>query len=312
MSSISATTLRKVARLVREIPHPLNEWSGETSLPPLAPKKLLVVTRYEADVLCRSAARKPDQHHRYVWIFCLKGEGSVCVNTRAVKLKPGECMLILPFQTHFYMDVQGPDIQWLFITFEHEKNQKLERIHSICPLPVCGKAFTYFLEFVKARISPTGEAASLHHLALVLEELSLSEVPPIADDSSPDRMPNGLLFTKINQFGINNRDRIFTITELSTYLGISESYLRSQFRIVTGRSLGLFIRELRLSHASELLLDPSLRISEISERCGYDSPFVFSRAFRRLFHCTPSEYRDTHKKPLRSKDAELEIKLSDG
>lgn len=298
MSSISATTLRKAARLVQEIPLPLSEWDGEISLPSLFPKKLLVVTRYDGDVLCRSAARKPDQHHRYVWILCLKGEGGVCVNTRVVSLKPGECFLILPFQTHFYLNLQKQDIQWLFITFEHEKNPKLDRIHANSPLPMTGKAFKYFVEFANARISPIGEAASLHHLALVLEELSQAQAPQKPVDASPHRTPNGMLFTKINQFAINNRARIFTITELARHLGVSESYLRSQFRIVTGRSLGLFIRELRLSHASELLLDPVLRISEISERCGYDSPFVFSRAFRRLFHCTPTEYRETHKKPL--------------
>ncbi len=295
MPQVSPTTLKKAALMVRDIPLPENEWTGDVLPPAVSPKQLLVVTRYEADVLCRSAARKPDQHHRYVWIMCLKGDGSVGVNTRVVTLRPGESLLILPFQTHYYMDIQRPDIQWVFVTFEHEKSAKLERLHSLGPVAVIDDAFRYFLEFVKARTSPLEEAASLLHLALVLEKLAQTKRPPKTRDTTSNRTPNGLLFTKINQFGIDHRDRIFSITEMAQHLGISESYLRSQFRYVTGRSLGLFIRELRLSHASELLHDPALRISEIALRCGYDSPFVFSRAFRKQFHCTPTEYRDRHR-----------------
>ncbi len=284
--------LKKASRLVKRIPLPKNEWVGDTRPDILLPKNLLVITRYEADVLCRSAARKPDQHHRYVWIVCLKGKGSVGVNTRVITLRPGESLLILPFQSHFYMDISCHDIQWVFVTFEHEKSAKLERVHSISPVPLVGDTFQYFQEFVKARTSPEEEAVSRLHLALVLEKLSRAKRPIRAEETLSNRTPNGLLFTRINQFGIDHRNRIFSITEMAQHLGISESYLRSQFRVVTGRSLGLFIRELRLSHASELLHDPALRISEIALRCGYDSPFVFSRAFRRLFHCTPTEYRD--------------------
>jgi len=286
--------LRKVANLIKRIPPPESEWRDE-SQSVLLPQNVLLIARYAAEELCRSEAKNPDQHHRYVWILCLKGAGRVGVNQDVFALNEGESMLVLPFQSHFYMNIACDDIHWLFITFEHEKSQKLERIHSLGPVALHGGALEGLHHFVRARFTPQEEFSSRLYLALTLENISKTERPLKQKDAFCERNPNGKLFAKINHFAVENRGRMFTTTEMAAHFGISESNLRSQFRVVTGRSLGLFIRELRLSYACELLQDQTLRMADISLQCGYDSQFNFSRAFRKLFSCTPTEYRHRRK-----------------
>jgi adenylate cyclase len=74
-------------------------------------------------------------------------------------------------------------------------------------------------------------------------------------------------------------------------IGISRSKLH---RIITeheATSTTLFIRKLRLQKAKELLLNTSLRISEIAYAIGIDSPQNFSQYFADLYQISPSNYR---------------------
>lgn len=51
----------------------------------------------------------------------------------------------------------------------------------------------------------------------------------------------------------------------------------------------------RVARAQELLLGSTLAMGAIAERCGYASPFWFSRAFRAATGQTPTAYRAAHR-----------------
>ncbi len=52
-----------------------------------------------------------------------------------------------------------------------------------------------------------------------------------------------------------------------------------------------FLSRLRLTKAKEMLLESDLRINEISYRCGYATPYYFSRRFKETYHLSPADYR---------------------
>ncbi len=80
--------------------------------------------------------------------------------------------------------------------------------------------------------------------------------------------------------------------------GISKRYLHA----VLAEAGTTFITTLagaRLDHAGELLSDPrcdGLHVAEISWRCGYLDPSYFTRAFRRRFGMSPSEWRSNRRR----------------
>jgi transcriptional regulator GlxA family with amidase domain len=56
-------------------------------------------------------------------------------------------------------------------------------------------------------------------------------------------------------------------------------------------SLGRYMRESRLSEAAQLLQSSGLNVSDIGERCGFESLYAFSRAFRKAYGIPPRTYR---------------------
>lgn len=75
--------------------------------------------------------------------------------------------------------------------------------------------------------------------------------------------------------------------------GISTRYVHDLMR-GTGRTLGEWIMELRLQGASRNLRGrPGVSIATIAYEHGFGDQAQFSRAFKRHFGCTPSDWRST-------------------
>lgn len=51
-----------------------------------------------------------------------------------------------------------------------------------------------------------------------------------------------------------------------------------------------------MERAVQLLDEPELTVSEIANRCGFSETSNFSHTFKRVYGCTPTQYRDANKK----------------
>lgn len=71
----------------------------------------------------------------------------------------------------------------------------------------------------------------------------------------------------------------------------SRFHFQRTFRQATGETPGHCQRRLRLERAGHQLLNTSRPITDIAFEAGFDSLEGFSRAFRRLWGTSPSEYR---------------------
>ncbi len=81
-----------------------------------------------------------------------------------------------------------------------------------------------------------------------------------------------------------------TISSLARRVGTNECYLKKGFRCQTGRSIGQYIRELRMNNALELLETGNYSMLEIAYAVGYANPSQFSAAFKKFYGETPSRY----------------------
>lgn len=86
-----------------------------------------------------------------------------------------------------------------------------------------------------------------------------------------------------------------TLAELARRAGLSPSRYSFLFKAATGHSpVEHFIR-LRLQAAARLLDTTDRTVKEVAAMTGYDDPFHFSRAFRRVTGQSPRAYRRTAK-----------------
>ncbi len=89
-----------------------------------------------------------------------------------------------------------------------------------------------------------------------------------------------------------------TVDRLATAAGVSRRLLEQLFRQNLDTSPHAEIQRARLERAKDLLLNTSLGISEIADRCGFSEPQRLSEAFRRATGTSPSTWRRSPTQPI--------------
>ncbi len=82
-----------------------------------------------------------------------------------------------------------------------------------------------------------------------------------------------------------------SINAISEHVHLSSSYVCTLFRSQTGKTLSQHITDYRMEKARQLLSDPRNRIQEVAEAVGYADSNYFSKAFRKVYGVSPSEFR---------------------
>lgn len=81
------------------------------------------------------------------------------------------------------------------------------------------------------------------------------------------------------------------LTTMAEIYRVTPSHLSRTFKKETGNTFLQYVTEKRIEKSREMLADPTNRISDISQICGFPNPVVFARTFKRTVGMTPSCYR---------------------
>ncbi len=84
----------------------------------------------------------------------------------------------------------------------------------------------------------------------------------------------------------------WTVSEMAEMCNLSDDQLRRIFVRYTGVSPKLYIDQLKLKYAAQLLAGSDMKISEISDSLGYMDPYHFSRRFKEVIGLSPRNYRE--------------------
>ncbi len=87
------------------------------------------------------------------------------------------------------------------------------------------------------------------------------------------------------------RDSQFGLFELAEELGVSNTYVSSQFKKYYGYGVASYISFLRIEEAKRLITTTDLSIKEIALSVGFSSDIAFVRAFKRSEAVTPGSLR---------------------
>lgn len=96
-------------------------------------------------------------------------------------------------------------------------------------------------------------------------------------------------FSRLIEDNLNNPS--FSLEDTYKVLGVSRSHLHRIIKEHTQLSTSLFVRKIKLKKAKELLVITDLRIAEIAELTGIDSPQNFSKYFVQEYNLSPTEFR---------------------
>lgn len=78
---------------------------------------------------------------------------------------------------------------------------------------------------------------------------------------------------------------------LAADIGASSSTLYNKIRSITGMSVSMFIRDVRMKEARRLAIEnPSIRVSDLAYRVGFRDPRYFSTCFKKHYGVQPKEF----------------------
>ncbi|HEY0458174.1 MAG TPA: AraC family transcriptional regulator [Pyrinomonadaceae bacterium] len=85
----------------------------------------------------------------------------------------------------------------------------------------------------------------------------------------------------------------FSTEVLAAEAGVHPVHLAAVFRQVYKETMGEYVQKLRIAHASRLLLDKEIPLSEIAYATGFSDQSHFTRIFKRLVGITPGAFRSS-------------------
>lgn len=101
--------------------------------------------------------------------------------------------------------------------------------------------------------------------------------------------PNAVASAK--EFVQSHVEEPITLAQVVQHVNVSRFYFCKLFKKATGMTLTEYVSRVRVEKAKTLLVDPSLRISEIVYASGFGSIPRFNSVFKRYVGMPPTEYR---------------------
>jgi len=102
------------------------------------------------------------------------------------------------------------------------------------------------------------------------------------------------MFDKVFRYIDNNYMYDITLENLADFSGYSKYHFSRIFTQYSSVSYIDYLNEKRIKEAENMLLNDNISITEIAVRSGFKSLATFNRAFKKLKHCTPSEFKRLH------------------
>ena len=89
----------------------------------------------------------------------------------------------------------------------------------------------------------------------------------------------------------NHLDETLDLKTLANEVALSDFHFHRIFKALKGEAIGGYITRLRLEATARLLRYTALTIEEIAFNIGYETPASLSKAFKKQYGISPTEYR---------------------
>jgi AraC-like DNA-binding protein len=136
---------------------------------------------------------------------------------------------------------------------------------------------------------------SVLELMSILHDLSISRNMRTLSDASFTNEHftyNSRRLEKAFEYMNNSYDKSISLGEVARLVSMTEVSFSRFIKKRTGNTFIDSLNEIRLGHASRMLIDTTHSIAEVSYNCGFNNISNFNRIFKKKKNCTPKEFRE--------------------
>lgn len=147
------------------------------------------------------------------------------------------------------------------------------------------------------------ELLKLEGFASILQLLNILDVIANATDVqllSSDSYCNTLKrsdtdrMNKVYDFIMANFSRKISLEEVAALAYMTPSSFSRYFKSHTNKTFSQFLSEIRIGHASKLIIEKEMNVAEAGFKSGFNTLSNFNRQFRAIHRRSPSEYRQAY------------------
>lgn len=235
----------------------------------------------------------PAVRDHYLIHFIKEGQGKFYIHDKVFEIKKNEGFLICPDDITYYEADELNPWNYIWVGFNGIKaTQYLNQIGINKSNPVIKTDNSEFIIncleklWESSQINRGREVRMLGYLYLFLSTL-MEESNVAANLNYRDEY-----IQKALEYIDMNYSRDIQINNLANYLGLNRSYFSSIFKASLNVSPQKFIIYYKINKACDLIKQyDNLSIGDISRSVGYIDQLVFSKTFKKIKGCSPSEYR---------------------
>ena len=249
-------------------------------------------------------------HEAFELTLIVQSQGRRLVGDGEATYENGDLVLIGPGLPHTYASdpaKKGVHEQ-VVVHFDRrlfaQDPQEVPELGSLNSMLAGATRGTHFGAAVAKRVAPMmlrmPKERPLIRLATFFELLDLlSEVPSKSRQAlsgtsyGPASTPiNVQPITRVTKFLEQNFQRQISPMQAARLVAMSPSAFSRFFKKATGRTFVSYVNELRIRHASRLLLETDRGISDIASASGFPNISYFNRRFMAAKSTKPSAYRE--------------------
>ena len=138
---------------------------------------------------------------------------------------------------------------------------------------------------------------SVLELMSILHDLSISRNFRTLSDPSFNKETltyNSRRIEKIMEYVNGNFGQNITLSDAAKIAGMTEVSLSRFFKLRTGKTFIDTLNDVRLGHASRMLIETTQSVNEIAYKCGFNNMSNFNRIFKKKKDSTPKEFRNSY------------------
>lgn len=120
------------------------------------------------------------------------------------------------------------------------------------------------------------------------------EIPETLADKTDDGQEFLTKLFVVVDAALTNKD--YGVAKIASMMNMTERTFSRRLKEVTQQSPKMFISAIQMERCAKLLLEnPNKTIGEIANLCGFEEASGFSHAFKRVYGCSPTSYREQTK-----------------
>ena len=120
------------------------------------------------------------------------------------------------------------------------------------------------------------------------------EIPETLADKTDDGQEFLTKLFVVVDAALTNKDN--GVAKIASMMNMTERTFSRRLKEVTQQSPKMFISAIKMKRCAKLLLEnPNKTIGEIANLCGFEEASGFSHAFKRVYGCSPTSYREQAK-----------------